>query len=97
MARQYYTYIMANKRNTVLYIGTSRNLEYRVWEHKHKIIQGFTSRYNITKLIYYEEFDMVMDAVAREKQLKNWHREWKINLIKSVNPDFNDLAAEWYG
>jgi len=94
--RRYYVYIMANKYDTVFYIGTTRNLEYRVWEHKHKVLKGFTSRYNITKLVYYEEFLLAIEAFAREKQLKNWHREWKINLIKGMNPSFNDLAEEWY-
>ncbi|RJO58900.1 GIY-YIG nuclease family protein [Candidatus Parcubacteria bacterium] len=86
---------MTNKSDSVLYIGTTRNLEHRVWEHKHKKIPGFTSRYNVIKLVYYEEFSLAMEAVAREKQLKNWHREWKMNLIKSLNPSFTDLADGW--
>lgn len=87
---------MTNKYNTVFYIGTTRDLEHRVSEHKNKILRGFTSRYNITKLVYYEEFDLAIEAFQREKQLKNWHRQWKINLIKSMNPTFDDLSAEWY-
>ena len=87
---------MTNKYNLVLYIGTTRDLQHRVWEHKNKSTYGFTSKYNVTKLVYYEEFDMAIDAFAREKQLKNWHREWKLNLIKKTNPFFNDLAIEWY-
>ncbi|MFZ6035627.1 MAG: GIY-YIG nuclease family protein [Patescibacteria group bacterium] len=91
----YYVYIMTNKRNNVLYIGVTRNLEYRVWEHKNKIKPGFTSRYKINKLVYYEEFVMLMDAVQREKQMKNWHRDWKFNLVRKHNPAMVDLAAEW--
>ncbi|MCH7492826.1 GIY-YIG nuclease family protein [Patescibacteria group bacterium] len=94
--KQFYVYIMTNKYNLVLYIGTTRDLQHRVWEHKNKSIDGFTSKYNITKLVYYEEFDMAIDAFAREKQLKNWHREWKLNLIKKMNPLFNDLSIGWY-
>ncbi|MBI5037396.1 MAG: GIY-YIG nuclease family protein [Candidatus Kerfeldbacteria bacterium] len=92
----YYVYIMTNKRNHILYIGVTRNLEYRVWEHKNKAKPGFTSRYNVTNLVYYEEFAMLMDAIQREKQLKNWHRGWKFNLIRKCNPKMVDLAAEWY-
>jgi putative endonuclease len=87
---------MTNKYNTVLYIGTTRNLQHRVWEHKNKKVLGFTSRYNINKLVYYEEYTMATDAFLREKQLKNWHRKWKQNLIKTINPHYNDLAEEWY-
>ncbi|MFH1207014.1 MAG: GIY-YIG nuclease family protein [Patescibacteria group bacterium] len=92
----YYVYILTNKSNTVLYIGTTRNLEYRVWQHKHKEVPGFTSRYNVVKLVYYEEYDLAIDAFTREKRLKNWHRDWKINLVTGVNPTFVDLSAAWY-
>lgn len=86
---------MTNKWNTVLYVGVTGDLTNRVFQHKNKIIKGFTARYNIDKLIYYEEFDGPYDAIMREKQLKNWHREWKLNLIKKQNPDFKDLSKEW--
>lgn len=92
----YYVYIMTNIRNTVLYIGVTRNLEYRIWEHKNKIHPGFTNRYNITKLVYFEEFNLMMDAVQREKQLKNWHRDWKFNLVRQMNPSLKDIAYDWY-
>ena len=94
--RQYYVYIITNKYNKVFYIGTTRNLEGRIRQHKNKEIQGFSQKYNLNNLVYYEEFPLAMEAVQREKQLKNWHREWKINLIKSLNKDFKDLAKEWY-
>jgi len=86
-----YTYIMTNKLKGTLYIGVTSNLVKRVYEHKNSVIDGFTSNYNIKILIYYEVFDDITSAIRREKQLKNWHRDWKINLIESVNPIWNDL------
>ncbi|MBI5037124.1 MAG: GIY-YIG nuclease family protein [Candidatus Kerfeldbacteria bacterium] len=94
--KQYYVYIMTNKTNSVLYIGTTRNLEGRVRQHKSKEILGFAKKYNVNKLVYYEEFFMATDAFAREKQLKNWHRDWKLNLVRAMNQHFNDLSVEWY-
>lgn len=91
----YYVYIMTNKSKT-LYVGVTNNLERRVFEHKKKMIDGFTKKYNITKLVYFEETADVNSAIKREKQLKNWHRGWKINLIESVNKEWIDLAEAWY-
>ncbi|MEK7149630.1 MAG: GIY-YIG nuclease family protein [Patescibacteria group bacterium] len=88
----YYVYIMANFKNTTFYIGVSNDLQRRLYEHKNKLIKGFTSKYNLNKLVYFEETNDVKFALWREKQLKNWHREWKINLIKSQNPNFMDLS-----
>ncbi len=88
----YYVYILANKINTVLYIGVTNNLERRMYEHKNKLIDGFTKKYNINKLVYYESVSNVKDAIAREKQLKRWRREKKNELIYSMNPNFNDLS-----
>ncbi|NPV10462.1 MAG: GIY-YIG nuclease family protein [Ignavibacteria bacterium] len=79
----------------VLYIGVTNNLARRVYEHKNKLINGFTKRYNLTKLVYFEVFNNINDAIRREKQLKNWHREWKINLIESVNKDWEDLSSKF--
>ena len=79
--------------NTVLYVGVTDNLIKRVYQHKNKLADGFTSKYNISKLIYYETFEDIMEAIKREKQIKNWHREWKMNLIKKSNPEFNDLYS----
>lgn len=90
----YYVYILSNKNNTVLYIGVSNNLVRRMWEHKNKMFEGFTAKYNVDKLVYYEVCYDVNDAIHREKQIKNWHKEWKTNLIKSVNPEFKDLYKE---
>ena len=78
-----------------LYIGVTGNLQKRVWEHKNKFVEGFTKRYNIDRLVYYELTDSIETALNREKQLKRWHRDWKINLIKEMNPEFNDLSMDW--
>ncbi len=91
----YYIYIMTNAYNSTLYVGVTNNLNHRVFEHKQKLVKGFTSQYNLTKLIYYEEGSNIKDALIREKQLKNWHREWKINLIRSINPKIEDLALKF--
>jgi putative endonuclease len=93
---QYYVYILTNKVNTVLYIGVTSNLEQRIWQHKEKVYRGFTSRYDCDKLVYYEEFQWVHDAIAREKQLKGGSRQKKIDLIVSTNPDWNDLSIGWH-
>ena len=86
---------MTNKGNTTLYIGVTSDLKSRVWEHKNKVYpNSFTSRYNLFKLVYFENFTTIEEAIGREKQLKRWHREWKIGLIISVNPNFNDLFSE---
>ncbi|MEG3955871.1 MULTISPECIES: GIY-YIG nuclease family protein [unclassified Microcoleus] len=94
--RQYYVYIMTNKSRT-LYTGVTNDLQRRVYEHKHKLVPGFTSKYNINKLIYLEETSQVTDAIAREKQIKGWTRAKKIALIDSQNPEWRDLSAEWFG
>ena len=86
---------MTNYSETSLYIGVTSNLPKRVWEHKSKVVEGFTEKYSVDKLVYYETTDSIESAIKREKQLKNWHREWKINLIKEKNPDFRDLSLDW--
>jgi putative endonuclease len=93
MKKQGFVYIMANNK-LVLYIGVTSDLVRRVYEHKQGLIEGFSQKYRLYKLIYFEVFDNIKDAINREKQLKNWHREWKLNLIKSKNPDFKDLYPE---
>ena len=92
--KEYYVCIMTNRSRT-LYIGMTNNLERRVYEHKRKLIPGFTSRYNITQLVYYDMTNEVLDAIAREKQLKGWRRSKKIALIESANPEWRDLSDEW--
>lgn len=96
MNPQYYIYLLASKKDGVLYIGVTNNLERRVLEHKNKINQGFTSKYHINKLVYFEVFDSIEEAILREKRLKKWKREWKINLIRDKNPDWIDLSRDWY-
>ena len=95
MKKTYAVYIMTNYSETSLYVGVTSNLPKRVWEHKNKVVEGFTEKYNVDKLVYYETTDSIESAIKREKQLKNWHREWKINLIKENNPDFRDLSLDW--
>jgi putative endonuclease len=90
--KQYYVYILTNKSNKVIYIGVTNDLERRMFEHKNKLVEGFTKRYNLMKLVYFEATNEVETAIAREKQSKNWHRDWKISLINQFNPDWQDLS-----
>ncbi len=91
----YYVYILTNRSKT-LYTGVTNDLIRRVYEHKQKLIPGFTQKYNIDKLVYYEETVDVTAAIAREKQIKGWLRVKKIALIESMNPQWHDLSADWY-
>ena len=86
-----YVYILANKHNTVLYIGVTSSLIKRIYEHKNKFVDGFSKKYNLDKLVYFECHESILDAISREKQLKNWHRSWKFDLIEKKNPLFIDL------
>ena len=94
MNRQYYVYIMTNKRNTVLYTGVTNDLERRVYEHKAKLVEGFTKKYNVTKLVYYEIFEDPRNAILREKQIKGGSRQKKIDLINGINREWRDLYEE---
>ncbi len=89
--KTYFVYILTNRKCGVLYIGITNDLYRRIIEHKDKINKGFTSKYNIDKLVYYEGFNNPRNAIEREKQLKNWHRDWKINVIEKNNPNWIDL------
>lgn len=91
----YYTYIMASAGGT-LYTGVTNNIYNRVFTHKQRSTPGFTQRYNVTRLVYYEESRYVLNAIAREKEIKGWRRSKKIALIESLNPKWNDLAADWF-
>lgn len=91
----YYVYIMASKNNTVLYIGFTNNIIRRTKEHKDRINKGFTYRYNVDKLVYYDVFGYVKDAILREKRLEKWNRNWKIQLIEENNPNWDDLSLDW--
>ena len=86
-----YVYIMSNKNNGTLYVGVTSDLVRRVYEHKNKLIEGFTSKYNLTKLVYYEIWQGEIEAIQREKNLKHYNRKWKIELIDKFNPEWNDL------
>lgn len=92
--KQYFIYILSNKNHSVFYTGMTSNLMRRVYEHKQKLVDGFTKRYNIDKLIYYEVFSSPLDAITREKQIKDYRREKRIKLINSLNPHWNDLYEE---
>ena len=94
MSKEYYVYIMTNKSRT-LYTGVTNNLMRRVHEHKNKLVPGFTSKYNIQFLVYYEAGNDINAAIAREKQIKGWLRSKKIALIDSMNPQWKDLSVEW--
>ena len=89
---QYYVYILSNWNNKVLYIGVTGDLEKRVSQHKNKTYEGFTKKYNVNKLVYYELFRDIKDAIRREKELKGWRREKKNALVNSINPDWKDLT-----
>ena len=91
MTEKGYVYFMTNESNRVLYIGVTNNLEKRVAQHKNHEYEGFTDKYNCTKLVYYEECNDIGAAIRREKHLKNWHRDWKNNLVSQSNPKWKDL------
>lgn len=93
---QYHVYIITNRKDGVLYIGVSNDLERRMFEHKNKLIDGFSSRYNLDKLVYFEAYQCIKDAIKREKNLKKWKREWKINLIIEDNADWKDSSEDWF-
>jgi len=95
-SKTYHTYIMTNPWNKVFYIGVTSNLRGRMWQHKKKVHpQSFTAKYGINKLVYFAEFNDINEAITYEKKLKNWHRQWKINLIKRENSNFEDLSKDW--
>ena len=89
--KRFYVYIMASKKGGTLYTGLTSILPKRTWEHKNEVADGFTKKYSVRRLVYYEVFDEFEAAVKREKSLKRWRRQWKINLIEKENPDWNDL------
>jgi len=92
--RRYFVYILASKKNGTLYIGVTNNVAKRVYEHKHGLVEGFTKKYHVHKLVYFEETNDIREALTREKRMKKWNRAWKIELIEKSNPDWNDLFEE---
>jgi len=91
-----FVYIMSGWTGEVIYIGVTSNLQKRIYEHKHKLISGFTAQYNLTNLVYFEQFGEIGLAIEREKKIKKWRREKKNRLIKSMNPEWQDLSEGWY-
>jgi putative endonuclease len=92
-----YVYILASQQKGTLYIGSTSNLVKRVWQHKQKSVEGFTSKYNVSKLVYYEVYQRVVDMAQRKRRLKEWKRSWKIELIEKQNPNWIDLFDEIAG
>jgi putative endonuclease len=94
MTKRFYVYILSNTRRGVLYVGVTNDLSRRMFEHKSRLAPGFTKKYGVILLIYFEEYSSILEARAREASLKRWRRAWKIQLIESLNPDWRDLTAE---
>ena len=94
MIEQPYVYILASKKHGTLYIGVTSNLVQRIWQHKNNIVMGFTGKYNVNTLVYYEQHGTMESAITREKQMKKWKRAWKIDLIEKENPQWKDLWEE---
>ncbi len=89
--KKYWIYIMASKRNGTLYTGITGNLLARIWQYKRGLVEGFSKKHHVTRLVYYEEYDDVSLAIWREKRIKRWNRRWKIKIIESINPSWDDL------
>jgi len=94
LMKEYYTYILANKKNGTLYVGVTNDLVNRIYEHKQNFIEGFTKKYNVHVLVYYEVHKDIQEAITREKQIKKWNRSWKISLIEEMNSEWRDLYFE---
>jgi putative endonuclease len=95
MSKTYYVYILASRRNGTLYIGVTNDLVRRTWEHREGLVPGFTKKYDVKTLVYYEIFEDIQSAIHRESRLKKYKREWKINLIQQNNVEWRDLSADW--
>lgn len=91
---RFYLYILANRPKGVLYVGVTNDLARRAAEHKGKYVRGFTASYGVSKLVYFEEYESVLEARSRERSLKRWHRDWKFELIEKLNPDWSDLTEQ---
>ena len=95
MDKTYYAYLLTNWNNKVMYVGVTSNLERRLYEHKNKLVEGFTEKYNVGKLVYFETTSDVLAAIEREKQIKKWRREKKNQLVVGMNPEWKDLSLRW--
>jgi len=93
-SNSYYVYILSSHKNGTLYIGITNNLVKKIWEHKHKLVEGFTNKYEVHHLVYYELHESPESAIQREKQLKKWNRQWKLRLIEEKNPEWKDLYKD---
>jgi len=94
--KTFYIYLLASKRNGTLYIGLTNELERRIFEHKNNVSSSFTSKYKVHQLVYFEEYETYEQAFTRERQMKKWKRDWKIQLIEKENPLWKDLSSDWY-
>ncbi|MGJ8663597.1 MAG: GIY-YIG nuclease family protein [Marinicella sp.] len=92
-----YVYILASKKDGALYVGVTSNLVARIWQHKNNVVAGHTEKYKIKQLVYFEQHATMETAITREKQIKKWRRQWKINMIEKSNPNWNDLWAQIVG
>ena len=95
MADDFYVYILASQRNGTLYVGVTNNLARRVWEHKSKAVPGFTRKYGVDKLVFFEPYESIVQAREFERKLKRWKRDWKLELIEKLNPEWRDLAEQF--
>jgi len=95
--KEYYVYIMSSNNRSTIYIGVTNDLERRVFEHRNKLIKGFTEKYKCINLVFYEEHNQIVKAIYREKKIKNWNRNWKNQLIEELNPEWPDSSEEWKG
>lgn len=95
MSNSYYVYLLTSQNNKVMYVGMTNNLERRIYEHQHHLLEGFTSKYKVSKLVYFEVTTDVLAAIVREKQIKKWRREKKNALVEAVNPEWLDLSLQW--
>jgi putative endonuclease len=93
--KNYFVYLLTNWNNEVMYVGMTNNLERRIYEHKNKLLKGFTEKYNVNKLVYFEQTEDVSASIAREKEIKKWRREKKNKLVNLMNPDWEDLSLKW--
>ncbi len=91
MEKHFYVYIMTNKKHGTMYIGVTSNIIKRIWEHKNHVVKGFTEKYNLDKLVYYEVHDNAESAIRKEKRLKEWQRLWQVDLVDKFNPEWHDL------
>ena len=94
LTRSYYVYLLASRRKGTLYVGVTNDLAKRVWQHKQGLVEGFTKRYGVRTLVWYEQTESIEAAIVREKQIKNWNRDWKIELIEASNPEWKDLYEQ---